>query len=47
MEVLGEQLESPGDELPTFDCTYEDYKRELKYLEEGGKKMAGYIRDLQ
>ena len=46
MQVLGEQLESAGDELPTFDCTYEDYKRELKEWEEGGKKMTGYIRSI-
>ena len=40
MQVLGEQLESAGDELPTFDNAYEDYKLELEMWEKAGKKMT-------
>ena len=46
MKVLGEQLESAGDELPTFDSTYEDYKLELEMWEIAGTKMTEHIRSI-
>ena len=46
MQVLGEQLESAADELPTFDSTYEDYKIELEMWEIPGKKMTEHIRSI-
>ena len=46
MQVLGEQLEAAGDELPTFDSTYQDYKLELEMWEIAGKKMTEHIRSI-